>query len=298
MPLRPLAVAFVALGAAFCYASSNVIEHRKATQAPPETSMRIALLWHLARQPIWWVGILVDVGGFALQATALELGSLVFVQPLLVTSLLFSLGLGAAAGSHRLSRGDLTWAVILILALTAFLLVASGEGGADQRPAHEWILPLAATGALVLLLGALASRSNGPPKAALLGAAAGTCFGVSSTLMKTFSHLLADGGPWAVLTHWEPYALGLVVAIGFLFVQSSFQAGDLRAALPALEVAEPIVASLLGVTLMREHLDVDSAGEKTVVLFAAVVMVWSAIVLARSAASSRAPADTHSLSPT
>ena len=288
MPLRTFFVAFVALGAAFCYATSNVIEQRKAAAAPRESSLRIALLWHLAHEPIWWLGIGVDVGGFGLQALALGFGSLVFVQPLLVTSLIFSLILGSAFGAHRLTRPEITWALVLMASLSAFLIVTAGGGGADQRPFRAWVVPLAAVACVVAVCLALGHRSEGPRRAAFLAAAAGSMFGVSSTLMKSFSHLLGSGGVVAVLTHWEPYALGVVVALGFLFVQSAFQAGDLRAALPALEVAEPIVASVLGVVLMHEHLNVQSIVAKIALISAGVLVVWSAIVLARFAAIVRA----------
>ena len=122
-----IGVATIALGAALCYATSNVIEQRKASVAPPEASMRVALLWHLAHEPIWWVGIAVDVVGFGLQVLALGVGSIVFVQPLLVTSLLFSLVIGALAGSHRLSHADLGWALVFV--------AASRCSSSSRRPA-------------------------------------------------------------------------------------------------------------------------------------------------------------------
>ena len=41
-----LGAAALALVAAFCFAASNVLEQRKAVEAPPETSMRLALFFH------------------------------------------------------------------------------------------------------------------------------------------------------------------------------------------------------------------------------------------------------------
>lgn len=287
MPWRPLLVAIVSLGAAFGYAASNVIEQRKAAAAPVESSMRVSLLWHLAHQPVWWLGIAADVGGFSLQVLALGLGSLVFVQPLLVTGLLFSLALGAVVGSHRLSRNDVLWALVLVISLSAFLLVASAHGGDDQRPLREWTVPLIAAAGVVASCAWIARRSTGSRRAALLSAAAGTMFGVSSTLMKSFAHIVASGGVRAAVTHWESYALGGVVALGFLCVQSAFQAGDLRAALPALEVAEPLVACVLGVVLMHEHLDIGSNAARAALVVVGALMVSSIVVLARSAAVTR-----------
>ena len=119
-------------------------------------------------------------------------------------------------------------------------------------------------------------------------------FGVSSTLMKTFAHEVANDG-LGLLAHWQPYALGLVVASGFLIMQSAFQAGDLRAALPTLEVAEPIVAGILGLTLMDERLHATDGRGKAVIAISVVSMVVSAVLLARSAADDRHPAPQRSV---
>jgi len=282
MALRSTLVALIALSAAFCYAASNVIEQRKAAGAPAETSLRIALLWHLAHEPIWWLGILVDLGGFGFQVLALRLGSLTFVQPMLVTSLLFSLLLGSRMDGVRAVRSDLAWAAVLTASLAVFLAVASPSGGFSERPFRAWITPLILVGGVIGCCLTIARRSEGAVRAAFLAAAAGTSFGVSSTLMKSFAHLLTRG-PVALLTHWEPYALGFVIAMGFLILQSAFQAGDLRAALPALEVAEPIVACVLGLLLMRERLHAGGPLPKALIAMCIAAMGWSTVQLAHSA---------------
>jgi drug/metabolite transporter (DMT)-like permease len=277
---QPGVVAAIALAAAFCYAASNVIEQ-------PETSMRIALLWYLAHQLIWWLGIAVDLGGFGFQMLALGLGSLVFVQPLLVTSLLFSLVLGALAGSHRLSASDIGWAVVFMASLSVFLVVSSPSGGVDQRTLAAWAIPLAVVGVVVTCFVLLANRAHPAIRSALLAGAAGVMFGVSSTLMKSVSHELADQGVSAIVRNWEPLALGGILALGFLILQSAFQAADLRAALPAVELAEPLVAGLLGLTLMHERLHAAHPTAKAVIAVAVALMVSSAVVLAHSSARGR-----------
>jgi hypothetical protein len=290
VPFSQLLVASVALGAAFCYAASNVLEHRRAALAPPDTSMRISLLWYLARQPVWWLGVAVDLGGFGFQAAALGLGDLLFVQPLLVTSLLFSLVLGAWAGSYRLSMSDLCWAGLLVAGLSVFLAVAAPSGGYDERPFRAWIIPF---WLLILLVGGcvvLARKGPEAWRAVLLAAAAGSTFGVSSTLMKTFAHRLGDRGVVAMVSTWEPCAMAFVVALGFLIMQSAFQAGDLRAALPAVEAAEPIIACVLGLALMHETVHAQGLVDKLVILLAALAMAASVVHLARSAARVRVDA--------
>lgn len=286
VPLHRLMVAVVALSAAFCYAASNVIEHRKAATAPDDTSMRIGLLWFLAHQPLWWLGIAVDLGGFGFQALAIGLGELLFVQPLLVTSLLFSLLLGAKTGPSSLSVGEVVWAGVLMVGLSTFLVVAAPAGGVDERPFRAWVVPLALLGLLVVLCVVLANHGAQAWRPALLAAAAGAAFGVSSTLMKTFAHRLGERGVFGMLTTWEPYAMGLVIAVGFLTLQSAFQAGDLKAALPAVEAAEPIVACILGFALMHEKLHARGPLGTLVIVLAVAAMVASVVRLARSSAES------------
>ena len=284
MVVQQLGVSLIALGAAMCYGCSNVLEQRKASDVPAEKSMRIALLWHLAHEPLWWLGIGVDIAGFALQAVALGWGELVTVQPLLVMSLVFSLLLGARMGSHHLSRGDLVWALVFVGALTLFLIAGDPSGGVDERSFRAWSGALAVIAFLVSTGLVLSHRVRPAHRAAVLGCAAGMMFGVSSTLMKSFAFEVSHDG-FGMVTHWQPYVMFAVVSFGFLMMQSAFQAGDLRAALPAVELAEPVVASLLGLTLMGEHfshVDVVSAAALTV---AVTLMVLSTLHLARSAAT-------------
>ena len=55
----------------------------------------IPLLLRLLKDKQWWLGSLVAAAGFGLQAAALAFGSVLLVQALLVTSLLFALPLSA-----------------------------------------------------------------------------------------------------------------------------------------------------------------------------------------------------------
>ena len=78
-----------------------------------------------------------------------------------------------------------------------------------------------------------------------------------------------------------------MIAVGFLILQSAFQAGDLRAALPLLEVSEPVVAGVLGLALMHERLHAIDGPTKAVVAASVVLMALSAAMLARATAQGR-----------
>jgi len=279
-----IVVATLALASATCYGASYVIEQRKASEAPEETSLRIALLWHLAKQPMWWVGVGVDLGGFGFQAWALGLGEIVFVQPLLVLSLPISLVIGHWAGSHELEGRDLGWSVVFVAALAVFLAAGDPRGGVAARSLGAWLLPLFVVGAAVLVCIVSSHGAHPARRALMLGAAAGMMFGVSSSLIKSFSALVVDDG-FGLFGHWETYVLAGFVSAGYLIMQSAFQAGELRAALPAIELGEPVVAVVLGLALFHERLQLTNAFVTLLVVGSLVTMIVAAVRLARSAAS-------------
>ena len=93
--------ALLALAAAFFIAVGDVIHQRSAHDVTDEPVGHLTLFLSLLRDRQWWLGSGVAAAGFALQAAALGLGSVLLVQAVLVTSLLFALPISAR---HRIGR--------------------------------------------------------------------------------------------------------------------------------------------------------------------------------------------------
>jgi drug/metabolite transporter (DMT)-like permease len=98
------------------------MQQRAASEVPDDESLGLGLVRRLVRRPIWLAGTAGDTLGYVAQAAALGLGSLVLVQPLLATSLLFALPLGAWWAGRRLRRSDGLWALALTAGLAVFLV--------------------------------------------------------------------------------------------------------------------------------------------------------------------------------
>ena len=81
-----------ALLAALCNAVSVLTRHVAST-ADPDRPSGFRLVGYLLRNPRWLAGSAAQVGAFAFQAVALQLGQLSVVQPLLVTELVMALAL-------------------------------------------------------------------------------------------------------------------------------------------------------------------------------------------------------------
>ncbi len=78
--------AVLALVAALFIAISDAVQQRLAHDVTDERVGAIALFTRLLRNPRWWLGSLIAAVGFALQAAALGLGSVLwsrrFLSPL------------------------------------------------------------------------------------------------------------------------------------------------------------------------------------------------------------------------
>jgi hypothetical protein len=273
--------AALALLAAAVFAVAAAVQQRSA-EAVPDDRAGVGLVGTLVRQPLWWAGTCADVGGYVAQAAALGLGSLLLVQPLLVSSLLFALPLSARWAGRRLRRADRVWSALLAAALAVFVVSGEPTAGVDRVGLRAWLPAAAVLGLLVAgcLLGAALRR--GTARAVLLAVATGVLYGLAAALTKGVVDLLGHG-LLAVLTSAETYGLALALAAGTFLQQAAFQAGDLGASLPAVTVGEPVVAAAIGIGVLQEHLQADGA-EWVLIAGLVAVMVMATVALARSSA--------------
>ncbi len=243
-----------AVGSALLYALASVLQHRAAVSMPADRSMRMGLLLGLGARPLWVLGIAADLGAYALQFVALGHGSLVLVQPILVTGLLIALPIGAAMTHRRLNRREWLSSGAVVCGLALFLVVASPAQGAASASPKAWVAMGLSGAAFVVSMIWLSGPPGTVRRACLLAAAAGVVIGIAAALTKTTSRLLSDGG-LHVLAGWEPYALLACGAIGLLLTQSAFQAGPIRWSLPMLTVTETVSGIAIGALALHESVD-------------------------------------------
>ncbi len=275
--------ALLALGAAFFIAVGDVMHQRSAHEVTDEPVGHLELFTRLLRDRQWWLGSLVSAAGFALQAAALGLGSVLLVQAVLVTSLLFALPINARLTHHRVSRFQWTWAALLAVSVVVIVTVGNPTEGHSRASFETWTLVLAVLGPALVACVIGARIFSGPVSAVLLAMVSGALWGLFAVLTKGVVDRLDDGIVALVKTP-ELYAWVLVAVAGTAWQQSSFRAGSLTASLPTMTVTEPVVGSVLGVVVLGEALRPGEAGWVTLsVAFAA--MVFATAALARGEAA-------------
>jgi hypothetical protein len=179
------------------------------------------------------------------------------------------------------------WALVLALALALVVSVGDPQSGNHRASLQTWIVVAVVLGpALILCVLAARIWQRGPVAAVLLAVVAGSSLALFAVLTKGVVEVV-EGGFGALLRAPEFYAWILASLVGMIFQQSAFRAGALTASLPTITVAKPVVAAVLGVTVLDETL--NASGPEAIVLVAAVaVVIIATVALARGEAATMA----------
>ena len=290
-------VVILGLGAALAFALSSSLKHVSAGHHPDAQSMTPGKLARFVQamlsHPLWLGAIGCDVVGLALQITALHLGALVVVQPLLVSGLLFALLLRRFYDHHQIGTRQVVWALVLSAALAGLVVLAT-TGHKSVHPERADHLPALVAGIGGLLLAGtcveLGRRQRDEGRsAALLGIAVGIIYAATAALLKGVSDV-ALKGPAALFSSWQLYAVLVIGATGLLLNQLAFQAGPLTASLPATATVDPLLSIVVGVVVYDEQIRRGPGGG--VVLALLVVLLGTAVIqLARNPEYSAANAE-------
>ena len=156
----------LSLAASLCTATSSICQRLGARHLERCGEMRgfdAWLVFRLARQPVWLLGFVSMLGGFAFQITALKYGPLALVQPILAVELLFVFGyLALRSGGTRKTRWR-EWGAALAMSagISVFLRAAAPTGGnilsifprvADQAASWSFASTSASPAAMALPL--------------------------------------------------------------------------------------------------------------------------------------------------
>ncbi|MET7983059.1 MULTISPECIES: hypothetical protein [unclassified Streptomyces] len=281
--MNPTLVAVVlSLFSAVAYASAAVAQERLAARSAGSGTLGL-----LARGAWWW-SVALNASAALLHVAALSYGTLTLVQPLGALTLVAAVPLGARLAGRRVSVVEWRGTALTLTGLAALLVTASGAA-----PDEVLSLPqaLAVAGATAAVIGAL-TRGARPGLRHATGS--GFASGVASALTQTVTVAATDRSDPTPVAQVAVVAL-LVAAFaagGLLLSQTAYQ-GGLGAPLAVVTLANPLAASVIGLSLLGERLQGGPAG-LLLALAGASVAAWGVVTLSRSAPEpAAASADAH-----
>ena len=277
-----------ALAAAFSNAVNLMTQH-SASAGAPKREKGWRLVGYLFRQPLWLLGWIAAVGGFAFQAVALHYGQLSVVQPILVTELVFVLVLRRVWIRQDVARAAWTAVLVVCGALAVFLAVAEPTGGHPSPETAEWLSALVVFGGAIALLAVLGRRRGSPTRrTALFAVAAALAWALMATFLKTATETLTTSGIGGMLTRWPVYALAAAAATGTLLEQAALHVGPLSVSQPLLVIINPLASIILSIWLFDERFT-DSPAKITIAVVAMAILAAGVIALSRTAPKDLTP---------
>ena len=264
LPLALLCAALTQLG--------FLCKHRGANQIPLVTWQHpLKSAKSLLRTKWFAIGMAVAAAAWVLHVGALALAPLSVVQAVLSTGVILLAVLGNRLFGCKVPGRQ--WAGVAmtaggLLLLVATLPAANGTHGAFAVPVllafEGGMLGLGALLIAVPRLGAPAHHHG-----AVLGAAAGTLFGVSDVALKALTGV-AHGGPLAIVASpWVPVAI-LASVLAFLASARGFQEGDAVPVIATTSTAANLTCIIGGILVFGDAL---AAGILLVVQLAAFALV-------------------------
>jgi drug/metabolite transporter (DMT)-like permease len=251
-----------ALVAAVLYGAGAAVEQRQAAAAPQSSAGRPRLLFLLARQPLWLMGLLAQIGGFAAHAVALRTGPLATVQMLVAAELVVAVVIVRIWSGRPLSRASWAAALTVVAAIAVFLAVTSSDHHhAASHPNYVLAAALGATaaGGAALVAAVAGLRATGRSRAVLLAVAAGLADTCSAVVTLGFSHV-AGHGVAALFTSWTIYALIVCGTGNVLLTQTAYQTGQPMITLPIIASVTPVASVAIGIGLLGETPHAGLAG--------------------------------------
>lgn len=243
----------IAVAAAGCNAASSVLQRKANRDQPAGQRFGAKLLRDLLRHPQWLLGGVAMIASFLLQATALNIGELSSVEPMLVLELPLTFILASIVFSHRLHVRDWIGSALMAAGLAVFIVVLNPSGGdANAISGAVAAAASASTAAGIVVLVAVGRLMRRPLNSALYGIAAGSGFGLTASLIKVAVTRLTKQGPAAAFGAWETYGFVVAGVASVILIQAALHAGTLIAAQPGITLFDPLVSLLWGTVVLGE----------------------------------------------
>jgi drug/metabolite transporter (DMT)-like permease len=242
-----------AVVASFGNALSNVMQRKASLQLGDRSEFNARFMARLVRDPTWLIGFAGMVGSFAFQALALSLGELSAVETIITLEVPLTLLVASRVFGGHLTRQEWTAIALMTAGMIALIGALNPKPGNEARvDGPTYALAGGCTVAAIVLLVVASLRRAVQWRTAFLGAAAGTSFGLTATLIKETVEQFSAHGVFGLVSTWQTYAAILTGLTGVLLMQWALHSGPLLAAQPGFTLMDPVVSILWGVLVYNE----------------------------------------------
>lgn len=277
IPLALLGAVFMSFGAQYQHRGVTKVERLYGGQH--DGGLGAGHLVKLLARPSWVIGSVMLGLAIVCQLSALAFAPLIVVQPLGAIALVITTLLNAQISGHRPTRRSLTAIGACVGGIFVFVTIAALF--ATEKSVANWqlITILVLLGVVTIVFAGLWVWLRARMGALFYIIAAGVIYGFVATLAKVVIERIKDGNfNWLTFACLAALITGAIV--GAYFVQNAYASGPPDLVVAGLTVIDPIVAIIIGLTVLQE-----AAGAPLWVYIAfgivGAVAVWGVFQLAR-----------------
>lgn len=255
IPVALIGAALMSFGAQYQSRGLNKVERLTGESAGSGLSIRHLL--GLLSRPSWVIGTMLLGLAIAFQIAALSLAPLIVVQPLGVVAMVITAMLNSRMSGVRLPKRAIVSLSLCVGGIVTFVTVAAFT--AADRPVTNTklttILIIFAIVLVIALAGYFALRHHAIAIFYVVGA--GVLYGFVATFAKAvIGRFMQNEFDW--LTWVCVLALLTGGLVGMLFVQNAYSSGPPDLVIAGLTVVDPLVAILIGITVLNEAANAPS----------------------------------------
>lgn len=277
IPLALLGAIFMSFGAQYQHRGVTKVE--KLSGGHSQAGLGASHLVKLLARPSWVIGTIMLGLAIVCQLAALAFAPLIVVQPLGAIALVITTLLNAQISGHKPTKRSLTAIAACVGGIFVFVTIAALY--ATEKPVSngQLIIILVLLAVVTLVFTGLWIWLRKRMGALFYIVAAGVIYGFVATLAKVvIERIKVSDFNWLTFLCLAALITGAIV--GAYFVQSAYASGPPDLVVAGLTVIDPIVAIIIGLTVLQE-----AAGAPlwVYIAFGAVgaVAVWGVFQLAR-----------------
>ncbi len=278
-----LALSYTAAVTAAGLNASSSVAQRLATQTPLVGRLfRLKFVLEILRKRLFLFGFVLQVAAFLAQATALKNGPLIVVEPLLTSDLIFLLLLIRwQAGIVMKSREWISVAAIIV-GLSGLFYVLHPQRGTLNYSLESWMILISVMGTLIITTAVIIRQlKSQTARAILAGIAAASAYALNASLTKLVLNIFTQTGFLSIFTSWALYAFLVSGIVSIYLMINAYGSGPLAITQPIMEVFEPAIAVIIGVTIFSESFS-TSKFALVVGMFCVMTLIAGIVSLASS----------------
>ena len=236
------------------FAVSGVLQQGAASSIDYVYNLKFKLISKLFKSKKWFIGFVLSLFGYIVSFVALDFGSLVLVESLMILNFLLALPLSNIVKKQKINVTELLYSFVTVCGLIIFLIVANSKDMTKNYTISKLILAVVIIGVISVFFTLLAVMAKSKNLRTFWLASSGSLMNtlLALEIKQAINNLDKSGHASEAFRFFDSVGIYLVIptfVVALLIIQSAFQTEKLSWSLPSINLINPVAATIVAVTI-------------------------------------------------